>query len=72
MRVFGFLLGNSTNWPLMESIARASGGFYEALSNDDDLVSRLALVRPQPGWSGFCRKCSRPCPTSRRTCWRRS
>jgi len=28
VRVFGFLMGNSANWPLMRTIAGASGGFY--------------------------------------------
>jgi Ca-activated chloride channel family protein len=45
VRVFGFLMGNSANWPLMELITRTSGGFYAPLSNADDLAGELALVR---------------------------
>jgi Ca-activated chloride channel homolog len=47
VRVFGFLLGNESNWPLVEAITSASGGFYECVSNQDDIVSRLALVKPK-------------------------
>lgn len=45
VRVFGFLLGNGSNWPLMEAITKASGGFYEAVSNSDEIVTRLALAK---------------------------
>lgn len=47
VRIFGFLLGNEANWPLVEVITTASGGFYESVSNQDDIVSRLALVKPK-------------------------
>jgi len=47
VRIFGFLLGNESNWPLVEVITTASGGFYESVSNQDDIVSRLALVKPK-------------------------
>lgn len=47
VRIFGFLLGNEANWPLVETIAEVSGGFYESVSNSDDLASRLALVKPK-------------------------
>lgn len=47
VRIFGFLLGNESNWPLVEVITGASGGFYECVSNQDDIVSRLALVKPK-------------------------
>lgn len=45
VRVFGFLMGNSANWPLMRTIGDASGGFYAAVSNDDDIVGQLMLAR---------------------------
>jgi Ca-activated chloride channel family protein len=47
VRVFGFLLGNGANWPLMEALTGASGGFYEAVSNQDEIATKLALVRPK-------------------------
>lgn len=45
VRVFGFLMGNSANWPLLETITKASGGFYAAVSNDDDIVGQLLLAK---------------------------
>ncbi|RUA03365.1 MAG: VWA domain-containing protein [Deltaproteobacteria bacterium] len=44
VRVFGFLLGNSANWPLMQTIAEASGGFYDHISNADDIMGKLMLA----------------------------
>lgn len=41
VRVFGFLLGNSGNWPLLRTIADASGGFYAPVSNSDDILGPL-------------------------------
>lgn len=45
VRVFGFLMGNSANWPLMRAVADASGGFYAGVSNADDIVGQLILAR---------------------------
>jgi Ca-activated chloride channel family protein len=45
VRVFGFLLGNSANWPLMRTIAEASGGFSAGVSNADDLLGQLLLAK---------------------------
>lgn len=45
VRVFGFLMGNGANWPLMRTIADASGGFYAGISNDDDIVGQLILAK---------------------------
>jgi len=45
VRVFGFLMGNNGNWPLMRLIADASGGFYEAVSNDDDIIGAILLAK---------------------------
>ncbi len=44
-RVFGFLMGNSANWPLMEIIADASGGMYDRVSTADDLVGKVMLAK---------------------------
>ena len=44
VRVFGFLLGNSANWPLMQTIAETSGGFYDAISNADDIMGKILLA----------------------------
>jgi len=45
VRVFGFLLGNSGNWPLMRTICDASGGFYAGVSNADDMVGQIMLAQ---------------------------
>jgi len=45
LRVFGFLMGNSGNWPLMRLIADTTGGFYAPVSNDDDIVGQLMLAK---------------------------
>lgn len=45
VRVFGFLLGNSANWPLMRTIADGTGGFYAGVSNADDIVGQLLLAK---------------------------
>jgi len=45
VRLHGFLMGQQANWPLMDTIARASGGHYQCVSNADDIVGLLALSR---------------------------
>lgn len=45
VRIFGFLLGNGANWPLMRTITDASGGFYDSVSNADDLLGKILLAK---------------------------
>lgn len=45
VRVFGFLMGNSANWPLMRTICDASGGFYAGVSNADDIIGQIMLAK---------------------------
>lgn len=45
VRVFGFLMGNNGNWPLMRLIADTSGGFYASMSNDDDIIGKILLAK---------------------------
>jgi Ca-activated chloride channel family protein len=45
VRVFGFLMGNNENWPLMRLIAETSGGFYAGVSNDDDIIGQILLAK---------------------------
>jgi Ca-activated chloride channel family protein len=45
LRVFAFVMGNSANWPLMNLIASASGGFASGVSQDDDIVGQVILAR---------------------------
>jgi Ca-activated chloride channel family protein len=45
VRVFTFVLGQGANVPLMERLAKDSGGFSMDVSNQDDLYGRLLQVR---------------------------
>ena len=45
VRVFGFLLGNGVNFPLMKTICDSSGGFYAQVSNQDDLFGQVLLAK---------------------------
>ncbi|MDD4180584.1 MAG: VIT domain-containing protein [Victivallaceae bacterium] len=45
IRVFGFLMGNSANWPLMELICESSGGFYAGVSNSDDIIGQILQAK---------------------------
>jgi Ca-activated chloride channel family protein len=45
VRVFGFLMGNSANWPLVRTICDATGGFYSGVSNDDDIIGQIMLAK---------------------------
>ncbi|MCP4808296.1 MAG: VWA domain-containing protein, partial [Proteobacteria bacterium] len=44
VRLFGFLMGNSANWPLMRVLTEATGGFYAEVSNADDVVGQIMLA----------------------------
>lgn len=45
LRIFGFLLGNSGNWPLMRTVCETSGGFYAGVSNADDILGHLLQAK---------------------------
>ena len=45
LRIHGFLMGNSANWPLMQVITESSGGFYAPISNRDDLIGQVRLAK---------------------------
>ncbi|MBN2446910.1 MAG: VWA domain-containing protein [Phycisphaerae bacterium] len=45
VRLFGFLMGNNANWPLMRLIAETSGGFYASVSNADDIIGQIMLTK---------------------------
>lgn len=44
VRVYGMLMGNNANWPLMEIVSEASGGFYAQVSNEDDILGQVDLA----------------------------
>jgi len=45
IRFYGFLLGNSSNWPLMRVMCDASGGYYKSVSNADDILGEIVLAK---------------------------
>jgi len=45
VRLFGFLMGNSANWPLMRIICEAADGTYASVSNGDDLYGQVLMAR---------------------------
>lgn len=45
VRLFGFLLGNQSNWPLMETVCNATGGYYRQVSNSDDIIGQIMLAK---------------------------
>ncbi len=45
VRLFGFLMGNSANWPLMRTICEGSDGFYTSVSTSDDIVGKIMQAK---------------------------
>jgi Ca-activated chloride channel family protein len=45
IRLFGFLMGNNANWPLMRMICETTGGFYARVSNADDVIGQILLAK---------------------------
>ena len=45
VRLFSFLLGNGSNWPLLRLISDASGGYYRSVSNSDDIIGEILLAK---------------------------
>ena len=41
VRLFTFIMGNSANRPLLDNLAKASGGFALSISNSDDIVGQI-------------------------------
>jgi Ca-activated chloride channel family protein len=48
-RLFTFIMGNSANRPLLETLTRASGGFAVSISNSDDIVGQLLTAVSKVG-----------------------
>ena len=44
VRLFTFVMGNSANRPLLESMTKVSNGFAMSVSNSDDIVGKLMLA----------------------------
>lgn len=44
VRLFTFIMGNSANRPLLQSMTQVSNGFAQSISNADDIVGQLMLA----------------------------
>lgn len=44
-RLFVFVIGNSANQPLLEALAKHSGGFAMTISSSDDIVGRIIQAK---------------------------
>lgn len=44
IRLFTFIMGNSSNRPLLKALTKASGGFALNVSNSDDIVGKILLA----------------------------
>lgn len=53
IRFFGFLLGNSSNWPLMRLMCETSGGFYDTISNSDDIVGKVLQAKEKVAYEAI-------------------
>ena len=45
IRLFTFVIGNSANQPLMDRLARDSGGFAMNISDNDDIIGRILQAK---------------------------
>lgn len=50
VRIYGFLLGNNANWPLMRLVTETTGGFSTGVSNADDIVGQVMLAGSKIGY----------------------
>ena len=53
VRLFSFIMGNSANKPLLEPLARRSGGFALSISNSDDIIGRVLQAKDKLSHSAF-------------------
>ncbi|WP_221795380.1 VIT and vWA domain-containing protein [Oceanobacter mangrovi] len=44
VRLFSFIMGNQANRPLLQGMSKVSQGFYQEVSNADDLVGQIMLA----------------------------
>lgn len=44
VRLFCFIMGNQSNRPLLEGMTKVSKGFYQEVSNADDIVGQIMLA----------------------------
>lgn len=45
IRLFAFIIGNSANQPLLDALARETGGFAMNISSNDDIIGRIIQAK---------------------------
>jgi len=53
LRLFAFVLGNSANWPLMDTLCQATGGYARGISNQQDIVGEILLAQSKMGFQSL-------------------
>jgi Ca-activated chloride channel family protein len=53
VRIFTFMMGNSSNTPLLERMAQESGGFSMNISEFDDVVGRIIQAQAKLGFQNM-------------------
>lgn len=53
VRLFTFIMGNSANKPLLETLTQASNGFAMNISNSDDIVGRILQAKSKVTHQAF-------------------
>jgi Ca-activated chloride channel family protein len=53
VRFFGFLLGNSSNQPLMKTLCEATGGYSRPVSNSQDIVGEILLAQSKVAYQSL-------------------
>lgn len=53
VRLFTFIMGNSANKPLLETLTQASNGFAMNVSNSDDIVGRIMQAKSKVTHQAF-------------------
>lgn len=53
VRLFTFVMGNSSNRPLLNGMTKISNGFSTSVSNSDDIVGKLLLATEKLNYEAF-------------------
>ena len=54
VRLFTFVIGNSANQPLMDALAKSSGGFAMNVSTSDDVIGRIVQAKIKMTHEAIC------------------
>jgi len=53
IRLFTFIMGNSSNMPLLKAMTDASGGTATCISNDDDIIGKIMLAQSKVAYEAL-------------------